>query len=170
VELRDYLQDIAKKTRECCPNAPFLNLQEFVLKYGREFEFESLPESIRPGEIKECFKNAFSLASGRKFIYCEGYATADNIPIAIFHAWCVTSEGIVVDRTWIDYETPRYIGIPFRLEYALSVLMERKYYGVIEMNQELLSGKVPKNRWLEVMRDVGGSGAKSNNSGAATVL
>lgn len=80
--------------------------------------------------IKECFRNSAMTAMENGLIYCEGYAVPDTVQIPIHHAWNVTPEGLIIDRTW---RTPgvEYFGIPFDTEYVLDAMLSSGTYGVM---------------------------------------
>ena len=144
-----YLQGITQLTRETHhqnPPWPYTSIEEFVLKNGRHFLWQPLPKGIQFGKYKECFYNAFQLASRyHKFIYVEGYAL---FILPMFHAWCIMEDGTIVDPTWREQHNhnpePEYYGVPFSLDYVLKTVGGRKRYGVIdnwEHHFPLLSGR-----------------------------
>jgi hypothetical protein len=93
--------------------------EQWLLKFGREFDFRPRPEWLPRGVPNLCFANAFSLAAsteGREkgLHYTEGYVRDPDCPINIHHAWCVDLDGIVTDPTlpeehW-DEKTITYFG------------------------------------------------------------
>lgn len=90
----------------------------FVLVNGRPFTPQLRPTGIRTGGFRQCFDNAFRLARRRKLIYVEGYAIRgfDGWRChPVLHAWCSTSDGLVVDNTWKD--GLEYFGVPIDLAF-----------------------------------------------------
>jgi hypothetical protein len=123
---------------------PFSSVAEFVLKYGIEYDLAPLPDEIKKGTIKECFRNAY-LACIRdpSLQYVEGYAM--NI-IPIHHAW-VTLNGKALEVTWDSYyknTSPLYFGVPFKTDYVDRVIAETGTYGVLDqwrVDFPLLAGR-----------------------------
>lgn len=104
-----------------------------VLDYGRMF---AAPESPRPKGMgrmakKLCFSNSFKLAERIGGTYVEGYATAENIPLAILHAWVITRDGLLIDPTWTTAGV-EYFGIPFRQDYLHAAAVQSSCYGILE--------------------------------------
>jgi len=121
----------------------YLCIEDFILKEGKAFKPKPLPDKYEPGEIKQCFRNAFLLSLGHmELTYVEGYAFCENL-IPVHHAWCVDPDGNVVDPTWRDTGI-EYIGVPFSQKYAMSLIQKKGCYGILDMNKDLLKGKLPK--------------------------
>lgn len=89
-----------------------------LLKHGREFTAQPLPEDIERGTPRECFQNCLNIADGDTLIYCEGYALRPDLGILIHHAWCIDGDEMVVDPTWDDPETCLYFGIDFQIQWV----------------------------------------------------
>jgi hypothetical protein len=90
---------------------------EVILERGRFFEWQVLPSGYRYGEPNQCFGNSFDLAKERRdLIYCEGIAA---LPIGsgksydFKHAWCVASDGNVIDVTFDGAAGMSYFGVPY---------------------------------------------------------
>jgi hypothetical protein len=120
---------------------------DFILKNGRSFESAALPRGVRMGRPRECFRNAATLALRKPdlYVYVEGYAVNRWVAMhTVAHAWCVSSDTFVVDRTWD--EGTEYFGVPFRHDYLRGVLKVRRDYGLIdnpEMDFPLVTGAHP---------------------------
>lgn len=106
-----------------------------MLENGHEYTYAPYPEKYAKwmGEPKECFANAFWLASGNpELTYVEGYA-CHIIPT--HHAWCVDNQGNVIDPTpsWHDnheeYGTPVYFGVPVSIDELSTKLSADETYG-----------------------------------------
>lgn len=106
----------------------YTGMTDLILREGKPYVWEPLPEDVERGILKECYRNVFLLCEGRPdLIYVEGYAMG---VIPMMHAWAVTKSGIVVDPTW--EEGTAYFGIPLKREYVVRSAIEREYYGVID--------------------------------------
>lgn len=108
--------------------------EELVLVEGTEYRGAELPAGYERGRPKRCFANALELALAHpELSYCEGYAMRGDLPLAIYHAWCVDHEGRLVEPTW---ETPdpsaSYIGITFPVVLVARSFFGRSFVGMIE--------------------------------------
>lgn len=95
--------------------------ERFVLKYGYEFSGAiKLPEHVLRGEMKLCFGNSAVIASlyPDEFIYTEGYALKEGIPLTLAHGWLTNRQGQVVDPTWGNDNHVDYFGVLIRHEYV----------------------------------------------------
>lgn len=108
------------------------SLESLVLKEGRSFELGPLPEGVRYGKEKECFKTAFNLAESNpdRYVYVEGFATTKVVPsLPIWHAWVANkTTGKVIDNTWKD--GVEYFGIPMKWDFVRKAVHESETYGV----------------------------------------
>lgn len=88
------------------------------------------------GKLGFCYKYAYHLAeSDSIFIYCEGYASSEQLGIPLHHAWCVNREtGEVYDPVWNTKKTKgnSYCGLPMNLNFVRKVIMYTKQYGVLD--------------------------------------
>lgn len=112
----------------------YRSMDGFVLKNGINFEPAPLPKGIRPGVVKECYRNAANLVLGnpRRFIYCEGYALG---VIPVMHAWAIDCDCNVVDSTWVKEPCSlgtEYFGVAIKREYLMSMMRKTETYGVID--------------------------------------
>lgn len=91
------------------------SLAELLLERGRLFAAAELPFGERRLPPRQCYANAFAMASVRAdLVYAEGYAVCDVGDGALLHfqhAWCVDPDGVVVDPTW-DTPGEAYLGLP----------------------------------------------------------
>jgi len=109
---------------------------DLILKEGEFFKLPDakLPKGIKKGANKECYRNAFRLATTYpdKYTYCEGFAEADFMPgLPFAHAWVIeNSTGKVIDNTW---KTPgtSYYGIAFDTSYVIKTAVKTKVFGLI---------------------------------------
>jgi hypothetical protein len=92
--------------------------EALVLRYGQRFEGTSWENrkglGYRRRKHGDCFQNAldYSWKYG-DLTYVEGFALSD-VPMAVHHAWCATTDNPVVDPTWPDQSKgTAYLGIPF---------------------------------------------------------
>jgi len=121
-QLSTYLSQMA----ELYGNQKHGSFPSQVLKHGRIWTIaEKQPSRMTP---KQCFENAY-LFSNESHIYCEGWAVPSNIPLPIWHAWCLNLEGEVLELTW---EAPglAYIGIPAQQEWLIDQICEYREYGI----------------------------------------
>jgi hypothetical protein len=108
------------------------SIEAFVLAHGVPFIPAPLPKGVRKGTFKECFSDAYKLASRKpdRYIYCEGYAHSGLIPV--LHAWTFDMQrGVVVDKTWHDNRGQEYFGVPFSIDYVSTVIVRTGFYGVL---------------------------------------
>jgi hypothetical protein len=88
------------------------------------------------GKLGFCYKTAYRLAeSDSIFVYCEGYATSENLSIPLAHAWCVNRETReVYDPVWNTKKTRgnAYCGLPMNLGFVREVILHNKQYGVLD--------------------------------------
>jgi hypothetical protein len=127
-ELQQYLQDRADLIRKFSSKPAYLEsgFEELVLDCGTVMEAKPMPPTLKRGLPKSCYWNSQQLMFKRKSLtYVEGYALAEDVPMAVAHAWLLTPEGYAIDPTW---ETPGicYLGVPFSTEWVKSVLKARK--------------------------------------------
>lgn len=112
-------------------------LEAFVLKHGRPWPVIS-DEKVKPMPAKQCFYNAYTMASAnpRRYTYVEGYAVARFLPV--LHGWVVDSNGHVIDPTWCvenGIETAgsaEYYGIPIKPSYMFRHILKTGYAGLFD--------------------------------------
>lgn len=96
-------------------------LERFVIKHGYEFSGAvEIPERVMRGEMKKCFGNAAIVACmfPEEFIYTEGYALQEELPITISHGWLTDRRGNVVDPTWGNDRHVDYFGVLIKHKYV----------------------------------------------------
>lgn len=117
----------------------YRSYESLVLHEGRAWTPVAMPPFISAGQMKHCYYNAieavrYSLQHPPDIHlrYCEGYAVTPLTGIPVPHAWAVTPDGRVLDRTWPDPETCAYYGMTFELEEVERLLeVTRGFYGVL---------------------------------------
>lgn len=113
---------------------------------GRLWDPQPLPSKYKRMTVKECFSNALHLAlDDEDLTYVEGYAQSPMIPTS--HAWVIDRNGEVIDPTWDTPESNGYFGIAFDTEFALRLVDQQGYYGLLDNdwlnnNQMLTHGLV----------------------------
>lgn len=131
--LDEYLSGISKMmpVREGWAYSGF---EHFVKENGRFYTPRALPTDVSEGKIKDCFMNAWHLATERKDLtYVEGYAIGTAI-IPVLHAWCVDKNGNVIDPTWGTAKA--YYGVSFPTDFVIKTAMSRKKFGIIDNMEE----------------------------------
>ena len=105
-------------------------LEALALDEGQWCTPAPRPAGIRKERDKECFMNAFRLAtSGQGLTYHEGYAYPKGIPLPIHHAWVTDKLGKVIDNTWSEPGTA-YLGVPLTEKFIMNTAVETGVYGV----------------------------------------
>jgi hypothetical protein len=95
---------------------------EFLLLHGQEFQGTKWTKfrgrGYRKMTPRQCFLNAWMMSLiFNELTYYEGFAYSGLI--TVHHAWCIDSEGLVVDPTWRakNYKLPEieweYFGVGF---------------------------------------------------------
>ena len=131
----------------------FNTLYHFVDELGSDYVGRALPDQYEFDTPKQCYSNSTILCIGYGCLtYCEGYVLPGKIPIPLAHAWCVDSDGGVVDTTLADPTGWEYCGVQIKEEYVIKILSERGYHaGVLDNWQNrwpLLTGE---HRWEDVV-------------------
>lgn len=122
---------------DACKVAGFRDvLKEFVLSRGVLMVGDRLPDGVRRGVARECFRNATELFvdAPDRYVYCEGFGTTPRLrQLPIHHAWCLDKlTGRVVDPTWKDPEACEYFGVAFDAETVLRETLALEVYGLLD--------------------------------------
>jgi hypothetical protein len=151
-ELKDYMRFLGKFQKSFGFQTP----ANLILEHGEPYLMG--PKSFKGPRATPhmCYKNSYELALDRRgeLTYVEGYCLA-GIPIE--HAWCVDSDGLVVEPTIIDSAREKgkihvqgYFGVPFMLDYVMEVLDKSQHWGVFNpYHNRLLTEGLPQ-RSLEI--------------------
>lgn len=146
IDQLDFLIGIKKKNNRV-PSL-YTSQEDFVKQNGQFFTGQKYPKKYSKGrgEKKLCYTNAFNLVQRfPELIYVEGFGMSKNVPFPIQHAFCVNSEGSVVDPTWDNQEESIYFGVKFNWDYVVETILRTKHYGIIDNWYErfpLVVGKV----------------------------
>lgn len=124
--LRRYLEQMADFFKP-----PMCPLERFILEYGTDYQGAKRPKGVRKHANKQCFKNATHLHLSSEMPYVEGFAIHERL-IPMFHAWCINSNGEVVDPTWRWPERSVYRGVIIPHEMLLKSILTKKVYGVLD--------------------------------------
>lgn len=81
-----------------------------------------LPPWCEPGEIKQCYRNAYERVIGDdNLTYVEGYALHSFFPVS--HAWVEDADGRIIDPTWTNLNEKQthafYLGVKFDTDFLL---------------------------------------------------
>jgi hypothetical protein len=115
----------------------FKSAFRLILDNGKPFTNRILPSPFR-GKVKQCYKNCFDMLwKPQDAYYCEGYAIADGLDLAIAHAWLIDDEMRVIDPTWDDDSVgATYFGVVFNQEHVFEIGKIAKYYGILDYMYE----------------------------------
>jgi hypothetical protein len=122
----------------------YASMFEFVLAEGARFEPAPLPSWLEPREVKQCFANAYDLATfcdwmsgvpNHQFAYVEGFAMCDSTG-AMHHSWNVRTT--TADKDILEVVDTTWNGDPF------PAAEERAYMG-IAFDSEWLERNIPRN-------------------------
>ena len=111
----------------------YKNNQLLVLKDGLPFLKRLEPSPVK-GKPKLCYKNCFqALWNYPELNYCEGFATSNEVPLAVSHAWLVNDDSEVVDPTWDEkYTGCTYFGVVFNKKFLREIALKTKHYGILD--------------------------------------
>lgn len=117
-------------------NAPFRykSNQRLILEHGKPFLTRVEPTPFK-GEQGHCFQNCFEiLLAHPELSYCEGFATDNNILLALPHAWLINENLQVIDPTWIDEKSTGsvYFGVVFNKSFVTDIAKKTKHYGILD--------------------------------------
>lgn len=114
--------------RSLAPNPYF----DFMLANGRDYQTGPDTYAGPRGVRHQCFMNATMLATNNPALtYVEGKVVCCGVPLD--HAWCVDTDGIVVDPTLRGAKNiTGYFGVPFKTSYVMRAVMWNKVYGVLD--------------------------------------
>lgn len=115
--------------------SPCVDLMRFVLAHGQQFTWCKLPEKYRYGKLGACYKNSALFAIHHDLIYCEGYASIYPEQRPMLHAWCVSRDGRLFDRTWSHNVEIAYFGIPMKTAYVKKMRKACGSYGILDQWQ-----------------------------------
>jgi hypothetical protein len=114
-------------------NWRYRGFDDLLLKEGdwNEPPETKLPKGVRRGRPKQCYMNAYRLATRLpdEYTYVEGMAIPDVVSIPMGHAWCVDNNGKVVDPTW-PLPGKAYFGVHLSAEFIQRHSAKTGVYGV----------------------------------------
>jgi hypothetical protein len=124
---------------------------EHVLKYGKEFDKVDVALSLKMRkqhgcQNNQCYCNCQLLAVyDERWIYFEGVALSQSLPIPLSHAWVVDgASGILVDPTWCRKKDPitgaDYFGVCIPSDFIQKQWVKTKTY--CEMMPTYLMGVI----------------------------
>ncbi|MEB3884061.1 hypothetical protein [Lyngbya sp. CCY1209] len=133
-KLRSYLKVHAEfcTTANSRFDAQYKCNESLILAYGIPFEKRVDPAPI-PGEPKSCYKNCYEgLLLHSNWHYCEGFATHENLPLALIHAWLVNDRGEVIDPTWTNRGGTAYFGVVFERKFVGERVEAARQYAILD--------------------------------------
>lgn len=120
---------------------------KFTHKLGRPWMPQARPADIELATPKQCYQNAAALVmQHRNLWYVEGYACPPGL-IPLHHAWCVDSDGRVIDPTLQEPQNTQYFGIPVSAGFLFREIEKSGYWG-------LFAESVPPARFFGCLADV----------------
>jgi len=143
-QLDENLLSYLKQVSSIYPKRPgykYRGFEGYYLAKGRPYPYSpytadevkaivrGIAEAGFAPSIKQCFYNAQKLAAFGAFGYAEGYVLADDLPIALHHAWAVYN-GKPVDVTMRRGSDPQTKDPTKLLIRASQNLARAAYYGV----------------------------------------
>jgi hypothetical protein len=130
-DLREYLEQTAASWARLQHPAM---MERFVLRNGQEFRGRKRPKGYRKGTAKQCFANAARLGAldHKTLRYVEGYAVADNLPIAFHHAWAIDADDQVIDVTLKNPENYQYMGVVVSFDEVWHEVSRQGFFGLFD--------------------------------------
>jgi hypothetical protein len=113
-DLQHHLKMTVRNGGEC-------TAERLVLAKGREFLAIKRPKGFRLMASKQCFRNAFILASVERGLYCEGFVLSLAGRLPIHHAWVSRDDGAAIDVTIRNPEECVYLGLQFSRKAFLTL-------------------------------------------------
>jgi hypothetical protein len=92
--------------------------ESFVLRVGRDFIAQPLPDQRCQMRPQACFANAAYIvrhAKGQSLRYCEGFAMGLAHHHVFHHAWAVDGDNRVIDATLSDPTKYEFFGYPMSM-------------------------------------------------------
>jgi hypothetical protein len=102
------------------PPAGYFSPAGIVLDRGCPMRLAAVQPASGP--MKQCFSNSQTMAIDDDLRYAEGWAIMSSMPMPVLHAWCVGSEGLVLDYTWgrrLRGKQAAYYGVIIDTSYML---------------------------------------------------
>ena len=122
-DIKGHLGDVVTmlKAAGLRSGAVYLNGMDLVLQHGREMKLaEEQPEDL--DTPRACFRNSYTAAAVDGMRYCEGWAFAKGVPLAVHHAWNLNAAGEVVDVTW-GANGKAYFGVEFPIKQVADAMV-----------------------------------------------
>ena len=114
MDLHDWAARCALACRRVGMNAEAIAWEQ-IADRGQEFTPAPLPAGISLMGPGRCYGNSGLTALGAttapRYGYAEGFALG-SLGLWTYHAWNLTSEGVVIDRSW-SAPGSRYVGVSF---------------------------------------------------------
>jgi hypothetical protein len=137
--VRDYL-NMTHQARKASHESPpegyhYWGVEDFLLQHGKQYAPRPKPKGYKYGRLKDCFRNAGSLAleNPETLTYVEGYAFGYLFPV--HHAWVVDKDDQVIEVTWrtrgkFGIQPTDYWGVPFSVDLLEASIALSEFWGV----------------------------------------
>lgn len=133
IDIKEYLKNITLNFSKLGLNVEYM-VESFVLNHSKEQKKGiKLPKDIAKGKLKNCFKNAATLAlMNTNFKYFEGYAVS-VLGIPVLHAWVEDESENIIDNTWKEPHKSFYLGVYFDDKTLKRELIKNEVYGLLDL-------------------------------------
>lgn len=110
-------------------------ISRWMVQHGQSFQINPFTFSGERMEQGNCYENATlcAISAPEDVYYVEGKVTIYGVPIN--HAWNVTHDGALIDRTLVDKQDNRigeYFGVVFSTRYLVKSIKKNGYYGLLD--------------------------------------
>jgi hypothetical protein len=126
---------------------------QLIQQYGTTgWAKKPCPEDLQ-GNMGQCYYNAMVMAVNHpeRWTYCEGYAVLETLGVPMEHAWCLDSNGNVVDPTWEG--AADYFGVRINSIDLMRIANKTEYHGVF-CNMHILARKLGRDCVKPFLEDI----------------
>jgi hypothetical protein len=126
--------------------------QDLIVREGIGF---TPHRTVAHPEPRACFHSSYAAATraGSPYLYCEGYAFNQDLPLTIHHAWLVRKDDPLraIETAW-KQPGRAYLGLAFQARFVRLMRKRTRQYSVLEawmIRYPLLYGKIPLEDAIE---------------------